>query len=431
MQKKGWSLFLVALFIAVSVTAPLALAAPKTLTFWHYMVDRKDLMENFAKEYEKAAGIKVDVQLFPGDQDVERKMEAAIQAGTAPDIYTTNGSGDPVKIEAKSRWIKAGGMLNLDKYVSGAWRSNYIASLLGNISFAKGNPYGVEPGLYGLPLDSVNMQFLYNKELFQKAGLNPEQPPATMTQFLAACKKLRAAGITPFAAGFGTWLGISLWEVYAWNIMGETGMVAAQNQGKRLTDPNWIKTFQVFTAMRDAGVYADGVATWDNPDAERLFAQEKCAILYDGSWGIGVVKATNPGLVPKIGAMLPPSAGKHRVYIQGGYGVVLAVNAASPNRENAVKFLEWLTAPAQQARYAKETFNLPASSAVTKQVKLEGAVGQFADDAGRIIPNILKSRGNEVDTQITRGIQSIILKQKTPKQVVQEVNRAWEAASLK
>jgi len=111
--------------------------------------------------------------------------------------------------------------------------------------------------------------------------------------------------------------------------------------------------------------------------------------------------------------------------------VVLAVNAASPDRENAVKFLEWLTAPAQQARYAKETFNLPASSAVTKQVKLEGAVGQFADDAGRIIPNILKSRGNEVDTQITRGIQSIILKQKTPKQVVQEVNRAWEAASLK
>lgn len=431
MKKRNLLLFVSVLVVTLS-TVSLTSAAPKTLVFWHYLTDRHPLLQEMAKQYETATGVKVDVQLFPGDQEVEQKMEAAIQAGTAPDVYTTNGSADPAKIAAKARWAKAGGMLNLDKYVTGDWRKNYISSLLGNISFAPGNQYAVEPGLYGLPLDAVNMQILYNKELFKKAGLNPDNPPKTWAEFIAAGKKLKAAGITPFAAGFGTWLGISLWEVYAWNIMGQDQLLSAQNNGKRFTHANWVKTFQIFADMRDAGMLAEGIATWDNPDAERLFAQGKAAMMYNGSWTFGVLRNTNPELVPITGAMLPPSAGKYPVYVQGGYGAVLAVNASSPSKDEAIKFLQWITGPEQQAKYAKESFNLPASSSVTKRVKLEGGIGEFADDSGRIIPNVgLKGRPGDVDTTIIRGIQSIVLKQKTPAQVVKECNAAWEAALLK
>jgi len=432
MRQRFFRLMLLMAGFVMVTAGPLVAAAPKTLTFWHYFTDgRKELMVDLGKEYEKISGVKVDVQLFPGDQEVERKMEAAIQAGNAPDLYAGNGSGDPLKIEAKARWIKAGGMLNLSKYVTGAWLKSYNPKLLGNISFAKGNQYGVEPGLYALPLDAVNMQILYNRNLFKKAGLNPDQPPRTMAEFLTACKKLRSAGITPFAAGFGTWLGISMWEVYAWNIMGEKEMLKAHNEGKCFTNPKWAKVFQVFADMRDANAYANGMATWDNPDAERLFAQEKVAMMYNGSWTFGVIKNINPELVPKMGAFLPPSAGSYPLYIQGGYGATLAVNASSTNKEAAVKFLQWLTAPQQQARYAKESLNLPASSSVTKTVKLEGGIGQFADDVNRIIPPVLKSRGGDVDTQIIRGIQAILLKEKTPQQVLDEVNKVWKAAQLK
>lgn len=432
MKKSGLFFLLTTLILIAMTAAPLGAAEPQTLVFWHYLTDRHHLLQDMVKEYETATGVKIDLQLFPGDQEVDQKIEAAIQAGTAPDIYTTNGSADAAKINAKARWIKAGGMLNLERYVTGEWRKNYIPSLLSNFSFAPGNQFGVEAGLYGLPLDAVNMQILYNKELFKKAGLNPDAPPQTWDEFIAAGKKLKAAKITPFAAGFGTWLGISLWEVYAWNIMGQDGMLEAQNYGKRFTDKDWVKTFQIFADMRDAGMLANGIATWDNPDAERLFAQGKVAMMYNGSWTFGVLKSTNPELIPKVGAMLPPSAGKHPVYLQGGYGAVLAINASSANKEEAVKFLKWITAPAQQAKYAKESFNLPASLEVAKKVKLEGGIGEFADDTDKIIPNVgLKGRPGDVDTMIIRGIQSIILKQKTPAQVVQDCNRAWEAALLK
>lgn len=432
MKRTIMSLVLVAIMVFTMCAAPLALGAKKTIVFWHYLTDRHELLQDFAKEYEQETGVKVDVQLFPGDQDVEKKIEAAIQAGTAPDIYVSNGSADPAKINAKARWIKAGGMYNLDNVISKAERGNYVQSLLANISFAKGNHYGVEPGLYGLPLDSNNMQILYNKDLFKKAGLDPNNPPKNWEEFIAAGKKLKAKGITPFAAGFGTWLGISLWEVYAWNIMGEEGMLAAQNEGKMFKDKDWVKTFQVFADMRDAGMYADGMATWDNPDAERVFAMGRVAMMYNGSWTFGVLKNTNPDLIPSVGAMLPPSAGKYPVYVQGGYGAVLCVNADSKNLDETVDFLKWITAAEQQGKYALESFNLPASSEVAKKVKMEGGIGEFADDTGRIIPNVgLMGRPSAVDTTIIRGIQSIMLNQKTPQQVVDEINQVWETSLLK
>lgn len=432
MKKRLLFLLLMVMVLTLVVAVPMSLAAPKTLVFWHYFTDRHDLMQSYAKEYEAKTGVKIDVQLFPGDQEVENKIEAAIQAGTAPDIYASSGSADPAKIECKARWIKAGGLMCLDPYLNKEWRGNYLESLLGNISFAKGNEYGVTPGLYALPLDAVNMQILYNKELFAKAGLDPNKPPQTLEEFLTAGKRLKAAGIVPFGAGFGTWLGISLWEVYAWNIMGQDGMVKAHNEGARFTDPDWVKTFKVFADMRDAGMLADGIATWDNPDAERLFAQGKMAMMYNGSWTFGVLNNTNPEMVPKVGAMLPPSAGKFPVYIQGGYGAVLCLNANSKYKQEAVKFLQWITDAEQQGKYAIESMNLPASKAVAEKVNLEGGIGDFADDVGRIIPIIgLKGRPGDVDTYIIRGIQAIVLKQKTPEQVVKECNAAWEAAVQK
>ena len=39
----------------------------------------------------------------------------------------------------------------------------------------------------------------YNKELFEKAGI--DAPPATWDEFLADVQKLKDAGITPIAVG--------------------------------------------------------------------------------------------------------------------------------------------------------------------------------------------------------------------------------------
>ena len=53
-----------------------------------------------------------------------------------------------------------------------------------------------------MPWSGQGIHFYYNKALFKKAGLDPNTPPKTWAQFLAACATLKNAGITPITAGW-------------------------------------------------------------------------------------------------------------------------------------------------------------------------------------------------------------------------------------
>jgi len=48
--------------------------------------------------------------------------------------------------------------------------------------------------IYGLPKSNYTLGLLYNRKLFQKAGLNPNKPPATWTEVRAAAKQIAALG---------------------------------------------------------------------------------------------------------------------------------------------------------------------------------------------------------------------------------------------
>src|SRR3712207_8445012 len=60
---------------------------------------------------------------------------------------------------------------------------------------------------YRLGWYAVPLLWVYNKQMFEKAGLDPDSPPQTWDAFLDACDKLKGAGITPITGGLkdGPW----------------------------------------------------------------------------------------------------------------------------------------------------------------------------------------------------------------------------------
>jgi ABC-type glycerol-3-phosphate transport system substrate-binding protein len=54
--------------------------------------------------------------------------------------------------------------------------------------------YTVDGKVYGIPRTGYSMGLIYNRELFQKAGLDPDKPPATWDEVRAAAKKIAALG---------------------------------------------------------------------------------------------------------------------------------------------------------------------------------------------------------------------------------------------
>jgi raffinose/stachyose/melibiose transport system substrate-binding protein len=196
------------------------------------------------------------------------------------------------------------------------------------------------------------------------------------------------------------------------------------------TDPDWIKVFSIFKQMQDSGVLAKGLVTMINKSAEQLFANEKAVFAFNGSWCVNVYKGMNPEL--EYGAMLPPEvSSQYPIAIWGGAGSSFMVNARSKNREEAVKFLIWLTDQDQQAYLAQATNNLPANK--NSLSRIPEILAQFARGMDYAThPNVWGvSEFSLVIEAFDRGIQSIIIGEKTPEQVASEVQKIKEREMAK
>ncbi len=405
-------------------TKPAGKTPAVTITVWHWMTDREPAFRELAGRYEQKTGIKVNFELYAPSDAYSQKVRAAAHGDNLPDIFSVLGE----KRDFAS-FIKAGHILNLMPYMDeaqGLWKNQFFNKALAVNEFPVDNIYGVNSGIYGVPIDMMAIEMVYNKELFKELGLNPAQPPLTFEDFLNIGKKIKAKNMQGLVSGWGeVWMIDCLANDYAFNIMGKDKVLATIEGKVPYTDADWIKVFSLFKQMQDAGILADGVVTMINKTAEQLFATGKAVFAFNGSWCVNVYKGMNPGL--DYAAMLPPKvSNSYPMSIWGGAGSSFMVSARSTNKQEAVNFLKWLTDKDQQAYLAESTSNLPANKECLGNIP--AILTQFADDIELSThPNVWGvSEFPAVIEAFDKGIQMIILGEKTPEQAAQEVQKIKE-----
>lgn len=397
--------------------------AVQTITAWHWMSDREDAFLELGKKYEAQTGIKVKFDLYAPSESYSQKIKASAQTNTLPDIFGVLGESRDL-----ASFIKSGFVADLSGSLEGdkTWRDSLFEKAVEVNQFKADNSYGVSPGIYGIPLDMTTIQFVYNKDLFAKAGLDPEAPPKTWQEFMAASRALEAAGIPPLVGGFGEiWMLDALSSNWAMNIMGEEKFFDTYRGKVKYTDPDWIQVLSLFKEMTDEGAIVPGAVTMVNKTAEQTFANGRAAMAFNGSWCVNVYKGMNPTL--NYGAFLPPQVSASRsIKIWGGAGSSLMVNNRSPRKEAAAAFLKWLALAEQQSFLANATNNLPANRESLKD--LSPVLAQFADDIDNTThPNVYPvHEDHRVLEAWSKGIQSILIGEKSPEQVAKEVQSAKE-----
>jgi raffinose/stachyose/melibiose transport system substrate-binding protein len=102
------------------------------------------------------------------------------------------------------------------------------------------------------------------------------------------------------------------------------------------------------------------------------------------------------------------------------------VNNNSPKKDKAIAFLKWLSQPAQQTFLSKETNNLPANPASVAD--LPPVLASFASQMDATThPSQWPATENPVISEaLTKGIQSILIGEKTPTEIATEVQRLKE-----
>ena len=417
-MKRILSIFLSVLLIGCAQTKQ----DDNTITLWHWMTDRQKAFEELAKKYEQETGIKVKVDLYAPSDAYTQKIIASAQSKILPDIY-----GILDKKEIFASFIQSGFVADLtDDFQknNNEWANEIFPKALDVNRFPDGNIYKVKPGIYGVPIDVTNIQMLYNKKLLAKAGIS--KPPKTFDEFLQAVEALKRIGVPALVSGWGEiWMIDCFASNYAFNIMGEDKVLATFRGEIPYTSPEWIKVFTVFKTLREKGGFIDGIVTKPNKFAEQDFALERAAFAFNGSWCVNVYHDMNPNL--EYGAMLPPAINPDMpMRIWGGAGSSFVVNNSSTHKQKAIDFLKWLTAKDQQAYLAKETRNLPANRKALKDIP--SILSEFASVTDNTThPTIWPINENSLVVEaFDKGIQSIIIGEKSPEQVAKEVQTIKE-----
>lgn len=395
-----------------------------TVTIWHWMTDRQEAFLELAKQYEEKTGIKINFELYAPSDAYSQKVRAAAQGKSLPDILGILGE----KRDFAS-FIKSGQVANLTPYLeadNGQWKQEFFTKALAVNEFRPDNGYGVEAGFYGVPIDVMTIEMLYNRNLFKKAGLDPNKPPKTWAEFISYGKRLKDKGIQGLVSGWSEiWMIDCFASNYAFNIMGEAKVLATIKGEVAYTDPDWIKVLKLFKEMKDSGVLAGGLVTMVNKTAEQVFANEKAAFAFNGSWCVNVYERMNPKL--NYAAILPPAVSdKFPMMIWGGAGSSFLVNERSSRKEEAIKFLRWFTDKEQQIFLSRQTKNLPSNKNALEGIP--AILAQFSDDMYYAThPSSWEVQEFPIVTEaLDKGIQSIILGEKTPLQVASDVQKIKE-----
>jgi len=396
----------------------------KTIVVWHWLNDRREALDNLAQKYRAATGIDVEFKLFFPPDIYVQKVVAAARAGNLPDIFGVLGEKSSL-----ASFIKAGHIADLTAVMNqenGAWKNSFYPQTLGSAIFTANNTYGIAAGIYGVPIDTAVMQFIYNRTLLDRIGVTG--PPKTLDALIDDSLMIenKLPGVYGFICGWGEpWLLNCLFTQWAVNEMGEAKVIATIKGDVPYTDKDWIEVFGLFARLRQSGILAPNIATTINKEAEDAFARGKAAFSFNGSWSINVYNELNPGL-DYVFFPLPRVSTKNPLKIWGGAGSIFMINNRSPNKDKALAFLRWLTSPAQQRYLTGATDNLPAvkgcDDVIPERLKpVLGMMGQLIHPSRWPV-----NEDPGVTDLLNKCLQQIVIGLKTPEAAAKEVQEFKE-----
>lgn len=319
-----------------------------TWMFWDDLNATQDLM---SKEYgetvkrfnTKYAG-KYHVNVVTTKlADYSTKLNALIAANQTPDVMICNPGPN------MTQYVNAGVVMDLtDKLKNDKdWYNSFTTNIFDRLTY--------NGKIYGVPLNFASALVFYNKDIFKKAGVDV---PTTWTEFIAASKKIKAAGYDPLSVSASTAWCLSMIAGYLCDREGGPDNLAGIANGTvKWTDQSFLNAA---TKLKELSAYFQPTYVGDSNDqATANFYNGQAAMLVQGSWAIAQINGSAPAMEDKTGVFRFPA-------IEGG---------ADPNR--------WIV-KTDNLLVSKNTKHVDACIALLKEFTGDTAQKRTAEVAGKM-----------------------------------------------
>ena len=309
------------------------------ITFWSRETfnngARQPLLKELAAAFDKRnPGATTTVQFMPFQESIA-KTQAALAAGTPPDL----GQQGP---DVGTQFAAAGNLLDL---------TAVAAELKGDLVPLQRDAYVTWQGkTYAIPWWSETRVLFYHKDLLDKAGV---RPPTTWAEWVEAAKKLTSGEQYGFAfttdGTFPGQLWVPLGVSNGGRIIDKAGVVVSDSAPMREA-LQFVTDFYTKHKTMPAAT-----PTYKRTDVHQLFILKRIAMMVDNGEVLQTIEQQNPALLKTIGAVTVPvnKAGDVSRSFLGGFG--LFVFAKSANQAGALALLRALYEKEWYTRYLVNT----------------------------------------------------------------------------
>ncbi len=316
---------------------------------------------------EQNPGIKIDLQTAPVDQ-FETVIKTKLASGDAPDIFTIYSG------TKKDSFVKAGYLMDLSDQ---PWVSR-LTDGAKEVSSKDGK-------VYGLPNRQNVIGVIYNKKIFNNLGI---AIPTNWDEFLAACQKIKDAGITPLGLGmkdqFVTQLipyAMAPSAIYRNQPDFDNNMYAGK---VTFTGSPWEQMMKDYLELNEKGYFNKDPLGTSNDLVMQTMASEKIAMTVTLHGRIAALRTANSNL--ELGMFsLPYVKAGEKIWVSSMPAIYGGIYAKTKHPAEAKKYFEFLASQeiAQTILKATNSFSVykdvtaeldPALKDITEELK----VGSYA-----------------------------------------------------
>ncbi|HEV7708617.1 MAG TPA: sugar ABC transporter substrate-binding protein [Asanoa sp.] len=324
------------------VPATTSCASSGELTMWERSGGNKQMVDMLVEAWNtKNPDCKIALTYIPHTEMVG-KIAQGIASGEVPDLMGMDLIYAP-------QFEKAQQLVDLTDRVAG-WPELATASK-GHMTVAT-----YEDRRYGVPLYADVSALFYNKDLFTKAGLDPNKPPTSLAELRSYADKITALGGD--IKGYylpGNCAGCNIFTVGPLMWASGAKIEAANADDEPLTGDGVKQVLQFGRDMVKAGNVHEGDRAENGETFHLQFGSGKVGMMGTGNFNITLARQQNPNM--KFGIALLPGVtpGSSASFIGGD---LVVVPRGSDRVADAVNFMKFLLSDEVQVEVYAKALNL-------------------------------------------------------------------------
>lgn len=348
------------LFFVMALAAPTFAQDPVTMSFWS-RDSAQALVTRLVDKWNETHDNQIEVTIIPAAEYIT-KVGTAIAAGEPPDIFAVD-------------------LIYVPQFAA-AEQLSEISELAAGLDFFDDlSPSHVrlaeyDGGLYALPFNAEGSVLIYNKRLFEEAGLDPEAPPTTWDEIYEAAVAIDALGddINGFyfsgaCAGCNAFTFLPLIWASGGDVLSEDGLTAT------LDDPAVKAALEFYNKMWEEDLMPETSIVDTGAEFLSIFFADNVGMMGTGAFAISTIKNEHPEIDFGI-TYLPGQEGGASSFA-GGDSIGIA--AGSAHVEEAFEFVEWVLTDEVQLEEFAALASLP--------VRTDLAENEYFEEDPRLTTN--------------------------------------------